>query len=288
MITVASINTYNLYAADADEPRYRQLEALIRDLDADIVAVQEITAAGADQEQKRPGAVRGLRRLATAVDHICDIDGEPAVAVGGLIRHTGLLWRDGITPVPGSLHTLTREGGGMWHSAVSVVFDFAGRPLRVGSVQLSPFDLTWSTMDCAQLLRVFNSGATPGLLGGDFNCIGSDRAYDPDPYQGLSWHPDHAYQLTATGEVDRRPAHRLEASHLGRMSDCARLTGADWAATTGHHPADNHPARRIDRWYATHHFPTEAVTGYTVVDPDAVGDTTDHLPVVVTFDASAL
>jgi endonuclease/exonuclease/phosphatase family metal-dependent hydrolase len=285
LLRFASVNAYNLYADAADESRYKQMEALIRDLDADIIAVQEIISAGVGPQQKRPGAVRGLRRLAAAVDRHCEVGGEPAVAVGGIIHHTGLLWRDGITPVPGSLHALTREGAGMWHCAISAVFDFAGQPVRIGSVQLSPFDLAWSTSDVSQLLRVFNSGHAPGLLGGDFNCV---AASDPDPYEGVPWHPDHAYQLTDTGAVDRRPAHRLEAEHLGRMRDCARLVGTEWTATTGHHPVDHNPPRRLDRWYATHNLSPEAVTGYKVIDHDAVGDTTDHLPVIVEVDPSAL
>ena len=106
----ATVNAYNLYATEADEPRYRQLENLIRDLAADIVVVQEIISDGAkpshkpdqqaaanstertaplrraDPEQKRLGAERGLRRLAAATDHECEVNGEPAVAVGGIIH----------------------------------------------------------------------------------------------------------------------------------------------------------------------------------------------------------
>ena len=313
MITLATVNAYNLYATDADEPRYRQLEELIRDLAADIVVVQEIISDGtktrqeadhkpaadttertaplprANLEQKRLGAEHGLRRLAAATDHEYEVNGEPALAVGGIIHHTGLLWRRGITPVPRSLHTLTREGAGMWHCAVSQIFDVGnGKRVRVGTAQLSCFDLTWATSDVSQLLRVFNAGDVPGLLGGDFNCLGSNPDYDEDPYPGVPWHPDHAYQLTDTGAVDRRPAHRLEAEHLGRMRDCARLLAAPWQQTTGHHPTDHNPGRRLDRWYTTHDLPAEAITGYTVIDADTVGDTTDHLPVVITLDESAL
>jgi len=285
-----SINAFNLYGHDtaAELGRYAQIEELIRSIDADVVAVQEIIADGADTAAKHPIAVAGLRRLATAVDRRCDVDGQPAVAVGGIIHHTGLLWRDGIEPVPGSLHTLTREGAGMWHCAVSVILDLGGARLRVGSVQLSPFDMGWAARDISQLLRVFNTGRVPGLLGGDFNCIAADAAYDPDPYAGQPWHPDHVYQLTDTGEVDRRPAHRLEAERLGRMRDCARLTGAPWTATTGHHPGDNHPPRRIDRWYATHDVSDAAIIELTVADAVTVGNTTDHLPVMVHADESTL
>ncbi|MFI2270633.1 hypothetical protein [Micromonospora aurantiaca (nom. illeg.)] len=290
MTTLMTINALDLYRRDtpADLARYAAVEDLIRQEDPDVIAVQEIIADGPDSTAKRPGAVRGLRRLADAVQRRCDVDGQPAVAVGGIMHHTGLLWRDGIHPVPDSLHTLTRDDAGMWHCAVSVVLDLGGARLRVGSVQLSPFDLTWATMDVAQVLRVFNTGDVPGLVGGDWNCLGGDPDYDPDPYQDAPWHPDHVYQLTDTGEVDRRPARRLEARHLGRMRDCARLAGVDWAATTGHHPADHHPPRRVDRWYATHHLPDNTVTGLRTISADRVATITDHLPVIVDIDHRTL
>jgi endonuclease/exonuclease/phosphatase family metal-dependent hydrolase len=112
MIRIASVNTYNLYGDDASSARCRRLENLLRDLDADIYAVQEIIARGTNTQDKHPGAVRGLRRLAAALDWSYDIDGVPAVAVGGGQHHTGLLWRHRLAPEPGSINTLTRERGG--------------------------------------------------------------------------------------------------------------------------------------------------------------------------------
>ena len=176
----------------------------------------------------------------------------------------------------------------MWHCAVSVVLDLGGTPIRVGSTHLSSFDMNWAVQDVAQLLRVFNTGTVPGLLGGDFNGIGSNSTYDPDPYIGVPWHPDHAYQLTDTGTVDRRPAHRLEADHLGRMRDCARMTATPWAPTSGHHSTDSQPARRLDRWYTTYDFPSQAVTRYTVADPAQVGELTDHLPIMIDINVKAM
>jgi endonuclease/exonuclease/phosphatase family metal-dependent hydrolase len=290
LITIMSVNAYNLYRKDTAEERrrHRQIEDMMASVDADLYAVQEIISEGADTAAKLPGAVAGLNRLARAVDRQCVIAGRPAVAVGGMVHHTGLLWRDGIRPLPKSLRTLNRDDDGMWHCAVSAIFDLGGHALRVGSVQLSPFDLSWSAMDVSQLLRVFNSGDTPGLLGGDFNCLGSDPELDPNPYLGLQWHPDYVYQLDDSGDVDRRPALRLESSLLGRMRDCVQLAGAKSIPTTGYHPDDNHPPRRIDRWYATHQVPAEAITAVTVLDADRVGTITDHRPVLVTVDETKL
>ncbi len=308
MITVMSVNALNLYGSEApaEQKRFRSLEALIRARNPDVIAVQEIISTGEDQQAKRPGAVAGLRRLAEAVGRNWQVAGEPAVAVGGIIHHTGLLWRDGIEPVPGTLHPLMREGAGMWHCAIAAVFDFGGPKARIGSVQLSPFDQTWARMDTSQMLRVFNRDDIPGFLGGDFNGIGAQQVirgdgyawYDGDPYvpARTSWHPDHAYQLGDDGLVDRQAAVRLEHPRIGRMRDCALLTGTEWIPTAGFFSKDNHPDRRVDRWYATHHVPDAAVTGFRVVPVDEVKVTidgelvelTDHRPVEIDVDERAL
>ncbi|MET7992752.1 hypothetical protein ABZU76_17835 [Amycolatopsis sp. NPDC005232] len=112
--------------------------------------------------------------------------------------------------------------------------------------------------------------------------------YDRDPYRRQPWHPTFAYQFDEHGSLDRRVAIRLE--RLGRMRDCARIAGAPWTATTGFHPADDHPPRRIDRWYATHHAPDAAVRSLTVVDQGTVGYCTAHAhaPVVLELDHTAI
>ncbi|MFI5614664.1 endonuclease/exonuclease/phosphatase family protein [Amycolatopsis sp. NPDC051903] len=299
VVRLVSVNAFNLYDGDAPaaEERFARLEALVRGLDADVLAVQEIVARepGPRDPGKRDLAVTRLRRLAKAVDRQWKHDGEPVLALGGGIHHTALLWRDGITPVPGTLGRFEREGAGMWHSMVTCVFDLGGPRLRVGSVQLSPFDQAWGWSDAAQILRAMHSDDVPGVVGGDFNGVGATKValldggetfYDDDPYLHQPWHPNHAYQLDEHGRLDRRVAIRLE--HLGRMRDCARIAGTPWAATTGFHPADNHPPRRIDRWYATHHVPDAAVRGVEVVDHAAVGQCTDHAPVILDLDPGAL
>ena len=82
------------------------------------------------------------------------------------------------------------------------MFELGGSRLRVGSVQLSPFDAGWAARDTSQLLHVFNRGV-PGLLGGDFNGVGSNETYDHDPYREVPWHSDHVFQLTDTGTFQR-------------------------------------------------------------------------------------
>ncbi|MFD0203367.1 hypothetical protein ACFVG9_21610 [Saccharothrix carnea] len=185
----------------------------------------------------------------------------------------------------------------MWHSLVTAVFDLGGPRLRVGSVQLSPFDpgLGWGWADAGQVMRAMNSTAILGLVGGDWNGLGATTVtlpdggvtdYDPDCYAGVEWYPDHAYQLDEHGLPDRSVARRLEGP--SRFRDCARIADAPWTPTSGRFPADRHSPRRIDRWYATHHFPDAAVTGFGVVGAEVVGLCTDHDPVVVEVDESVL
>ncbi|MCN0178641.1 hypothetical protein [Salinispora arenicola] len=121
-------------------------------------------------------------------------------------------------------------------------------------------------------------------------CIGGDPDFDPDPYQGRRGHPEHVYQLTDTGEVDRRPARRhLEAQHLGGCGTVPASPACPVVATTGHHhPTDNHPPRRIDRWYATDDLPDNTVTSLRTISADRARTATDHLSVIVDIDDRAL
>lgn len=306
-----SLNALDLYGSSVarEAERFAVLEALVRRRAPDVLAVQEIIASG-DLAARRSGAAAGLRRLAAATGMECEVDGEPAVATGGVEHHPGLLWRPGIVPVPGTLHRLEREVSGMFHGAVAAVFDVGGARMRIGSCQLSPFDQAWARMDTSQLLRLFHDVAdvTPGFLGGDFNGFGASRIeradgsaawYDPDPYWGLGaqdWHPYFAFQRDDAGNVDRQAAHRLEGEHQGRMQDVAYQTFAPWVPTTGHHAVDPHPPRRVDRWYATHQVPPAALLAYRVVPLSELefeidGETTwlsDHAPIEIDVDEQQL
>ncbi|MEV6927443.1 endonuclease/exonuclease/phosphatase family protein [Dactylosporangium sp. NPDC051485] len=306
MTTMVSINALDLYGAgsEEDERRYAGVEALLRELDADIVAVQELRVPGPAEHRKaqaRGAAVR-LRRLAEAVGRRCDTGARAEdllLAVGGGVHHVGLLWHeDSVAPVPGRVQRFGRAAG-MWHSLVTAVFDLGDGVLaRAGSVHLPPFDQNWAVQDTSQILRAMHGDDLPGFVGGDFNNIGATKVrdpstgelvfYDADPYAGLPWQAHHVYQLDADGDVDRRAAHRLEAPHLGRLQDCAILTDTPWTPTTGHHPDDRHPPRRLDRWYATHRAPGRAVRRYQAVAAARVGGLTDHCPVIIDVDPAAM
>ncbi|SHN75896.1 endonuclease/exonuclease/phosphatase family protein [Cryptosporangium aurantiacum] len=287
-----SLNTLNLYGSDSasEQERYRAVEAFLRTADADVIAVQEVIAPEREWQEKAELAERHVHQLAEATGRVCTVDGVPACGVGGGAHHTGLLWRDGIEVVPGSLTRLGRADAGMWHSLVAAVFDLGGPTLRVASVHLSPYSPAWRETDAAQVLRAINADATPGIVGGDFNGVAADSSYDPDPYAGVAWHPVHAQAFGPGGGVDRRAPSVLERQ--GRLQDCARLAGAPWTATVGHWPDDPHPPRRIDRWYGSWHLPPGAVTGFRVLDGrfdpayPPLPEISDHLPIEVTLDLS--
>ncbi|TDX84928.1 endonuclease/exonuclease/phosphatase family protein [Amycolatopsis arida] len=296
---LVSANLMNYGSAPGEHGRDQQMAALLAELDADVLAVQEILASDPtepDQPSKTELAWQRTRRLGEALGRRCALpDGTVACAIGGGIHHVALLWREGLTPVPDTLARFGRAGAGLWHSLVALVLDLGGVQLRVASVQLSPFSQHWGELDAAQILRALHRDTIVGVVGGDFNGVGASVVptrdggqswYDPDPYTGVAWHPDHAYQLDEHGQLDRRVALRLERA--GRMRDCAVLAGAPWTPTAGHHPDDRHPPRRIDRWYASHHLPAAAVRAVDVVAEDRVGHLTDHRPVLLDLDTTAL
>src|SRR5207247_2061434 len=138
-------------------------------------------------ESKESSAVAGLRRLAEATGMAYEINGDPLVGIGGIRHHVGLLFRRQreIRPVPGTVHRLEREAAGTWHAAVSAVFELSRHPVRVMSLQLSPFDPDWRAADCLQILRTVNLGDLPAATGDDFNAVALN---DPDPYAGQPWH----------------------------------------------------------------------------------------------------
>ena len=112
---VVRFTTYNLldlFGADTAEARqhYETIVAVIRALDTDVLAVQEVLAPDPAAAAER------LRGLADDAGMRCEVPGSPgsagsaapdaAVAFGGHGYHVGLMWRDGIEPVPGSLRSL--------------------------------------------------------------------------------------------------------------------------------------------------------------------------------------
>jgi endonuclease/exonuclease/phosphatase family metal-dependent hydrolase len=294
-------NLLNLFADDspAAGEHYGTVVDVIRSVDSDVVAVQEILAPDA------PAAAWRLRRLADDAGLRCEVPGsgggrEPALAVGGHGYHVGLMWRDGIEPLPGSLR---RHGSrDFWHGLAMVTLDVGGTLIRHGAFHASPFCRALRADQNERLVAAITrpEGEPATLVGADWNTECADRIltagtwdlYEPtDPYAGVDWFADLIYQCQWDYDergwrrhwADRRPGDVLWA---GGLHDVAALLHADWQPTTGHHPDDVYGAhgisRRIDAVRVTGAL-AGAVRAHYVLDNALARTASDHLPVTVEY-----
>jgi endonuclease/exonuclease/phosphatase family metal-dependent hydrolase len=307
-VRFATYNLLNLFAADTAEARrhYEAIVAVIRALDADVLAVQEILAPDAAAAAER------LRGLAGDAGMRCEVPGSPdsaaldtAVAFGGHGYHVGLMWRDGIEPVPGSLRCY--GGRDFWHGLALVTLDVGGTRIRHGSFHATPFSRGMRADQNERLVAAVTrpAGEPPVLVGADWNTECADRIlvgqawdlYEPaDPYTDVEWFADLIYQCRWDYDergrrrhwADRQPGDVLWA---GGLHDVAAVTGAGWQATTGHHPADVYGAhgvrRRIDAVRVTGPL-VPAVRAHHVRDTAQTRAASDHLPVTVEYLSAAV
>jgi endonuclease/exonuclease/phosphatase family metal-dependent hydrolase len=304
-VRFSSYNLLNLFSGDSPAARrhYEAVAGVISGLRTDVLAVQEVLAPDAESAALR------LRQLASDTGMRCEVPGLPgedsraAIAFGGHGFHVGLLWRDGIEPVPGSLRCL--GGRDFWHGLAVVTLDLGGTLIRHGSFHATPFCRALRADQNERLVAAITrpEGQPPALIGGDWNTESADRIapepvtgtwrlYEPaDPYAGIEWFADMIYQCQwdydSRGRrrhwADRRPGDVLWA---GGLHDAAALAGADWQPTTGHHPDDvygrNGVRRRIDAVRVTDEL-AAAIRGHHVLDSEAAREASDHLPVTVEY-----
>jgi endonuclease/exonuclease/phosphatase family metal-dependent hydrolase len=305
-VRFTTYNLLDLFAADTAEARqhYETIVAVIRALDTDVLAVQEVLAPDPAAAAER------LRGLADDAGMRCEVPGSPgsagsaapdaAVAFGGHGYHVGLMWRDGIEPVPGSLRCY--GGRDFWHGLALVTLDVGGTRIRHGSFHATPFSPGMRTDQNVRLVAAVTrpAGEPPVLVGADWNTECADRIpagptwnlYEPaDPYAGAEWFADLVYQCQWDYDergcrrhwADRRPGDVLWA---GGLHDVAAVTGAAWQPTTGHHPADVYGAhgvrRRIDAVRVTGPL-VPAVRAHQVHDTVQTQAASDHLPVTVEY-----
>jgi endonuclease/exonuclease/phosphatase family metal-dependent hydrolase len=303
-VLFSSYNLLNLFA-DESAGHYEAITGVIRDLGADVLAVQEILAPDG------PAAARRLRQLASDTGMRCEVpgrhgeDGQAAIAFGGHGFHVGLMWRDGIEPVPGSMRC--HGSGDFWHGLAVVTLDLGGTLVRHGSFHATPFSRMLRADQNERLVAAITrpEGRPPALVGADWNTECADRVavggtwrlYEPaDPYAGIEWFADLIYQCQwdydARGRrrhwADRRPGDVLWA---GGLHDAAALIGADWQPTTGHHPDDAYGRhgvwRRIDAIRVTEEL-AAALRAHRVADTAATREASDHLPVTVEYLPTAI
>jgi len=296
-----SYNLLDLFADDSHAGRqhYETVVGVIRSLDPDVLAVQEILAPDGT------AAARRLRHLADDTGLRCEVPipgagAEAALAGGGHGYYVGLMWRDGIEPRPGSLRG--HGGRDFWHGLAVVTLDVGGIPIRHGAFHASPFCRALRADQNERLVAAITrpAGAPPALIGADWNTECADRIlvagrwelYEPaDPYAGLDWFADLIYQCQWDYDeqgrrrhwADRRPGDVLWA---GGLHDAAALTRADWHPTVGHHPDDIYAAhgvrRRIDGIRVTAEL-AAALRAHHVTDTTQAREASDHLPVTVEY-----
>jgi endonuclease/exonuclease/phosphatase family metal-dependent hydrolase len=300
-VLFTTYNLLNLFADDspAAAEHYETIVGVIRSLDSDVLAVQEILAPDG------PTAARRLRQLADDTGLRCEVPGsgagpEPALAVGGHGYHVGLMWRDDIEPLPGSLRW--HGARGFWHGLAVVTLDVGGTLVRHGSFHAAPFCRLLRADQNERLVAAITrpEGEPPALIGADWNTECADRVlaagnwdlYEPaDPYAGVDWFEDLIYQCQWDYDehgwrrhwADRRPGDVLWA---GGLHDAAALLDADWQPTTGHHPDDVYGQhgvrRRIDAVRVTGAL-AGAVRAHDVLDTAQARGASDHLPVTVEY-----
>jgi endonuclease/exonuclease/phosphatase family metal-dependent hydrolase len=296
-----SYNLLDLFADDSPAARqhYEAVVSVIRSLDPDVLAVQEILAPDGDT------AARRLRQLADDAGLRCEVPDpgagrQTALAVGGHGYHVGLMWRDGIEPRPGTLRC--HGGRDFWHGLAVVTLDVGGTPVRHGAFHASPFCRALRADQNERLVAAITrpAGAPPALIGADWNTECADRIasdgrwelYEPaDPYAGIGWFADLIYQCQWDYDeqgrrrhwADRRPGDVLWA---GGLHDAAALTRAGWQPTVGHHPDDIYAAhgvrRRIDGIRVTGEL-ASALRAHHVTDTTLAREASDHLPVTVEY-----
>ena len=306
-VLFTSYNLLNLFAGDSAEARehYEMITGVIRALGTDVLAVQEILAPDADTAAARGCASSRTTRACTARCPGPAGARDTALAFGGHGYHVGLMWRDGIEPVPGSLRCY--GGRDFWHGLAVVTLDVGGTAIRHGAFHATPFSRGVRADQNARLVAAITrtEGQPPALVGADWNTECADRIlvgqgwdlYEPaDPYAGVGWFADLIYQCQWDYDeqgrrrhwADRRPGDVLWA---GGLHDVAALTGADWHPTTGHHPHDVYGAhgvrRRIDAIRVTEPL-AAAMRTHQVLDTAQTRAASDHLPVTVEYLPSAV
>lgn len=296
---ILRFGTYNLhcYGQDNSDPdprtgqREKRIIQVIRALDTDVLAVQEIVSHTVD------GASSRLRELAEAVSMDCviehysrDKNSSVAVAPAATGYCVGLMWRPGIMPIPGGWRAYGAVD--FSHALATIVLDIGGpTPVRFAAYHADPFRPHRRFDEAHRVVSVFQDGR-PGLIGADWNNISADRRpsngsyYDDDPCLGQAWHPDLLRHVrwsddpNGVYETDRRPAELLRR---GGLFDVAAALEADWQATYGYMPGKEQLLpRRIDAIRVTHRILPQLESHRVVRTPDTLA-ASDHLPVIIEF-----
>lgn len=303
--------TYNLFCLFEDDSlaereRYGLIVETIRALGADVLAVQEIRAPDEETAARRLGqlaADAGLRCTVPCAD--CG-GSQAALALSPHGFHVGLMWRDSIEPVAGSLRCY--GSGEFWHSLACATLDTGGRQVRHAAFHATPFGRQLRINQNERLVAALTGRPRlPTLVGADWNAECADRVgdeatgdwvlYEPrDPFAGIDWYggllPQCEWDYDEHGQrrhwADRRAGDVLWS---GGLYDAAAALRAPWQATVGHHPDDGYGERgirrRIDGVRVTEPV-LPALRAHHVQDTEVARRASDHLPVAVEYLPSAI
>jgi endonuclease/exonuclease/phosphatase family metal-dependent hydrolase len=294
-VRFATYNTLNLFESDSpdERDRYGRVVEVIRGLDADVVAVQEIIAPDVEVAATR------LRTLADDAGMACAYEpGRPAIAAGRQRFHVGLLWRPELTVLPGSFRVY--GAADFWHALCKITFVIDGAEVQHASHHGTPFGRHMRADQMERVVAVMTrpEGSPPGLAGADWNCVAADRRpdgsyYDPDPYADSAWYPDLVYQTVWGYDEHGRRWHRAdrepgEVLYAGGLRDAAAVLDQPWEPTVGHWKSDNpFGDRRIDGIRITGRV-IPALRHVEVTRTELAISASDHLPVTITYDTAAL
>jgi endonuclease/exonuclease/phosphatase family metal-dependent hydrolase len=271
---VVSILSYNLkdYGKSAVATR-RQQHELLRFERPDVLCLQEIWDDNDD-----------LSVLGRHVTTIAETLGMHAMAVPARRSHChmAILWRPEFAALSQRSHELT-----LWHGLGVVQLDVgAAVPLRVAVTHLAPWDPEQRLADVRTITGLLSDPAAATVIAGDWNSFGADDTYDPGPdwsqlaphkvWRHVQWSDDP----DTVPRADRRPAELLRRSGL---HDAAPHLRAPWQATGGHMGADL--SRRLDAFWTTR---PQALRGYHVIDTPTARLLSDHLPIRIDLDPTAI
>lgn len=251
-LTVMSWNLSDLDVTASRDSRAQGILDHISAVKPDILCCQKLTSVASPSN-----AERDFDRLADRFGMV----GRLGLARGTRL-HVAVLWRPRIVEF-GSWVALGDRAhrnaalANLWLSERHVV--------RMGTVHL-PSDSVENRLDDVQRLLSHVEEDVPCLLAGDWNSVGQDPAYDPDP-------PDH--------RLDRRVAARLVSTGL---TDAAHHLAATWQPTWGH-SLDEWPAVRIDCFWVNRAI-TPAVVGYDV--DTSVDNLSLHRPILLRIEPKRL
>lgn len=306
-VTFSSYNMLDLFEdnPEAGPGHYEKVVETIRQLDSDVLAVQEIRAPDLDTGRQR------LRQLAADTGYNClaagrDHDPVPALGYNPRGYHVGLLWRGGIEPVPGTFASRSQD---LWHALAWVTLDVGGRAVRHTSFHATPFGKKIRADQNEVVVAALARPDTrrPTLVGADWNGESADRVWDgrtrtwrlyepADPYAGVEWFEDLVHQCEWDYDERGVRRHRVdrtagEVLWAGGLHDAAAVVGAPWQPTAGHHPSDPYGAhgvlRRIDAIRATPEL-VPALRSCVVTDTPLTRQASDHLPVTAAYLPAAI